>query len=101
VVSELKYIGLNPIEEYLTPSGYRVDALVEINDTKIGVEVNGPFHFIGRTVDGSTKLKQRQVSALDNIRIISVPYWEWNELGNDRSEKQLYLQSLCANLSVV
>jgi hypothetical protein len=101
VVSELKYIGLDPIEEYLTPSGYRVDALVEINDTKIGVEVDGPFHFIGRTVNGSTKLKQRQVRALDNIRIISVPYWEWNELGNDRSKKQLYLQSLCTNLCVV
>eukprot|EP00956_Cyclotella_meneghiniana_P012854 scaffold18306_cov62-Cyclotella_meneghiniana.AAC.1 len=38
VVSKLTSIGLNPVEEHVTESGYSIDALVEINGNKIGVE---------------------------------------------------------------
>eukprot|EP00956_Cyclotella_meneghiniana_P015281 scaffold23234_cov67-Cyclotella_meneghiniana.AAC.1 len=94
VVAELKSIGLNPVEEYLTESGYSIDALVEINGTKVGIEVDGPSHFIGRKPNGRTLLKRRQVESIDKISLVSVPYWEWGKLGKDRDKKQKYLQPL-------
>jgi hypothetical protein len=81
VISVLSSIGMHPDEEVLTPSGYRLDALVEVNGTTVGIEVDGPYHFMDQQPTGSTLLKRRQVTNLDGIQIISVPYWEWNELG--------------------
>jgi hypothetical protein len=93
VVSVLLSIGLRPEEELLTASGYRLDALVEVNGMKVGIEVDGPSHFVNREATGSTLLKRRQVNKLDGIRIVSVPYWEWDRFGNDRGKKQEYLRS--------
>jgi hypothetical protein len=93
VVSVLSSIGMLPEEEVLTASGYRLDALVEVNGTKVGIEVDGPSHFINREPTGSTLLKCRQVNNLDDIRIVSVPYWEWSKLGKERVKKQMYLRS--------
>jgi hypothetical protein len=84
---------MSPEEEVLTPSGYRLDALVEVNGEKVGIEVDGPSHFINQEPTGSTLLKRRQVITLDDIRITSVPYWEWNKCGNDSAKKQKYLRS--------
>lgn len=94
VVSQLVSMGLDPREEYLTPCGYSIDALVEVNSMHIAIEVDGPSHFIGRKPNGATLLKWRQVSGIDKILLISVPYWEWNELGKDPNRKQQYLQNL-------
>jgi hypothetical protein len=66
---------------------------VEVNGVKVGIEVDGPSHFINREATGSTLLKCRQVNTLDGIHIVSVPYWEWDKLGNDRAKKQMYLRS--------
>ena len=85
-------IGLQPEEEFLTKSGYRIDALVEANGKKIGIEVDGPSHFVGKKPTGSTLLKHRQVNTLDEIEVISVPYWEWDKLGKDVAKKQQYLR---------
>jgi hypothetical protein len=93
VISVLSSIGMSPEEEVLTPSGYRLDALVEVNGMKVGIEVDGPSHFINREPTGSTLLKCRQVNNLDDIRIVSVPYWEWDKFGTDRVKKQEYLRS--------
>jgi hypothetical protein len=93
VISELSFIGLKPEEEVLTPIGYRLDAIVEVNGEKVGIEVDGPSHFINGDPTGSTLLKCRQVSTLDGIHIVSVPYWEWNRFGKDRMKKQDYLLS--------
>jgi hypothetical protein len=92
VISVLSSIKLCPEEEVLTPSGYRLDALVKVNGEKVGIEVDGPSHFMNQEPTGSTLLKWRQVTTLDGIRIASVPYWEWNKLGNERAKKQGYLQ---------
>jgi hypothetical protein len=59
---------------------------------KVGIEVDGPYHFMNQEPTGSTLLKRRQVSILDGIRIVSVPYWEWNKLGRDCVKKQQYLR---------
>ena len=94
VVSELTPLGLHPVEEYLTNSGYSIDALVEINGKKVGIEVDGPSHFIGRQPKGHTLLKRRQDESIDRISLVSVPYWEWDKLGKDRDKKQKYLKAL-------
>jgi hypothetical protein len=36
-------------------------------------------------------LKRRQVPSIDEIDLVSVPYWEWNKLGKDEVKKQVYL----------
>jgi hypothetical protein len=83
---------MSPEEEVLTPSGYRLDALLEVNGEKVGIEVDGPYHFMNQEATGSTLLKRRQVNNLDGIGIVSVPYWEWDKLGNEHVKKQEYLQ---------
>jgi len=47
---------------------------------------------INREPIGSTLLKWRQVYTLDDIQIISVPYWFWDKFGTDRTKKQMYLR---------
>ena len=96
VVAQLISIGLDPKEEVLMESGYRIDAIVEVNDKTIGVEVDGPSHFIGkgRSPTGSTILKRRQVPAIDGIELVYVPYWEWDKLGKNEAKKQDYLRGL-------
>ena len=94
VVSVLSSIGMLPEEEVLTASGYRLDATVEVNGMKVGIEVDGPLHFINREATGSTLLKRRQVNKLDGIRIVSVPYWDWDNFAmKDQTKKQKYLRS--------
>mmetsp|Transcript_7488 Transcript_7488/g.13469 ORF Transcript_7488/g.13469 Transcript_7488/m.13469 type:complete len:606 (+) Transcript_7488:178-1995(+) len=94
VSSVLRSIDLVPKEEEVTQKGYSIDALVEVKGKKVGVEVDGPSHFIGRKPTGSTILKRRQVANVEGIALVSVPYWEWDELGQDLSKKQNYLRSL-------
>ncbi|EJK66728.1 hypothetical protein THAOC_12320 [Thalassiosira oceanica] len=92
VVGELKAAGLDLDEEVLLGSGYRIDALVKIGDErKVAVEVDGPSHFMQRQPAGSTTLKHRQVARLDRIEVVSVSYWEWDELRNSET-KQHYLR---------
>eukprot|EP00984_Skeletonema_dohrnii_P035238 scaffold34745_cov150-Skeletonema_dohrnii-CCMP3373.AAC.3 len=69
VVAQLSYIGLDPKEEVLLGSGYRIDAVVEVNGKTFGIEVDGPSHFIGRSKSplARTILKRRQVPSIDNI----------------------------------
>jgi hypothetical protein len=94
VVRELRSIDLEPVEEFITSSGYSIDALVEVNGKSIGIEVDGPSHFINKMPSAKTMLKRRQITAIDKIPLVSVPYWEWNELGKDRVKKQQYLKDL-------
>ena len=94
VVAQLDAMGLHPVKEYLTNSGYSIDGLIELNGKKVGIEVDGPSHFIGRRQNGPTVLKHRQVFAIDKTPLVSVPYWEWDKLKKNRNKNQQYLQSL-------
>ena len=106
----LASLGLEPQSEVLTKSGYRLDALVQVDKSKklIYIEVDGPFHFLidgsseTRTCPaGSTILKHRQVRSLDEEEedgtytsaLVSIPYWHWYAM-NDIGKKQQYLCSL-------
>eukprot|EP00985_Skeletonema_marinoi_P008055 scaffold3587_cov151-Skeletonema_marinoi.AAC.5 len=86
VVAQLLHIGLETKEEVLVGSGYRIDAIVKVNGKTIGIEADGPSHFIGRSKSpsGSTILKRRQVSSIDGIELVSVPYWNWDTLGSGK-----------------
>jgi hypothetical protein len=70
--------------------------LVEVNGKRIGIEVDGPSHFVDREPTAGTLLKRRQIKAIDNIPLVSVPYREWDKLGDDHEKKQQYLRSLIA-----
>ena len=96
VVAQLVAVGLIPKEEVLLGSGYRIDAVVEVNGKTIGVEADGPYHFIGKSKSptGSTILKRRQVPSIDGIELVSVPYWDWDMLGQNEAKKQQYLKTL-------
>ena len=96
VIVQLSSIGLYPKEEVLMDSGYSIDALVKVNGKTIGVEVDGPSHFMGRSKSptGRTIMKRRQVPSIDGIKLLSVPYWEWDKLGNEQAKKQEYLREL-------
>jgi len=94
VVSILLSMGLQLQEEVLLKSGYRIDAVVEVNGKQVAVEVDGPSHFIGRELTGSTILKHRQVATLDGMLVVSIPYWEWDKLKKDSKKKELYLRHL-------
>ena len=55
VVNELTSMGFHPQEEMLlTCSGYRLDACVLVHGEKVGIEVDGPFHFTGLKPTGQT-----------------------------------------------
>ena len=66
-------------------SGYSIDALVTPkNGEQIAVEVDGPFHFVGRSHQptGSTLLKHRQLRYF-GWRLENVLYWEWDADNRD------------------
>jgi len=97
VKSQLASIGLEPKEEVLMDSGYRIDVIVKVNGKTTGIEVDGPSHFIGRGRSplARTILKRRQVPSIDGVELVSVPYWEWDELiGREQVKKQEYLREL-------
>ena len=89
--------------EVSTKSGYSLDAVVMFRGERIGVELDAPSHFVGQSQspNGSTILKHRQVRALEeNLKLVSVPYWEWNTINKEGSNKkrrekeERYLQNL-------
>jgi hypothetical protein len=92
IISELRSMGFNPNEEVQLQSSCVVDATIEMDGNKIAIEVEGPTHFIGKQLDGSTTLKHRQITRIDKIPLVYVPYWEWNALQTSE-EKHDYLWS--------
>jgi hypothetical protein len=79
-------------EEVRTASGYSLDAVVTFRGLKFGIEVDGPSHFVGRSrvPSGSTSLKRRQLVALEDLCVLSVPYWVWGD--KSKGECRDYLQ---------
>ncbi len=73
-----------------------MDALVEVSGKTVSVEVDGPSHLIGKSKSplGRTILKRRQVPVIDEVELVSVPYWKWNKLVKNQAKKQDYLRKL-------
>lgn len=49
VADALRELQLSPAEEVKTELGYTIDLVVEWQGQRVGVEVDGPWHFIGPT----------------------------------------------------
>ena len=98
VADALRAMGLQVQEEVRTSLGHSLDAVVLVDGREVGIEVDGPSHFVGRTPTGSTALKRRQLKAA-GWTLLPVPYWEWAEIGrsNPQARRRLrfeYLSSL-------
>jgi len=91
VADALRAMGLQVQEEVRTSLGHSLDAVVQLDGREVGVEVDGPSHFVGRTPTGSTALKRRQLKAA-GWTLLPVPYWEWNDLGRGNLEARRRLR---------
>ena len=86
-------LGLHPEEEVVLHEGYSLDFVLEWCGDRVGVEVDGPSHFKGREPNSATLLKRRQLRHL-GWRLVSVPYWEWDEVVASSQRANEYLASL-------
>ena len=82
-------------EEVVTESGYSIDLVVEDDGALVGIEVDGPSHFTGRSPTASTMLKRRQLRSM-GWNLLPVPYFEWDPLRNQQEECEYLLASLKA-----
>ena len=65
-----------------------------IADGQIALEVDGPQHFVERLPNGRILVLLRNwLIEVCGVRVISVPFHEWDTLGTDE-EKQAYLLRL-------
>lgn len=95
VVASLRASSYHVVQEEVLcqTTAYTLDAVVRGKDVEFAIEVDGPSHFLSNgKPTGSTLLKRRQLSSNKRRPLLSVPYWEWNEL--DPAQKQDYIQEL-------
>lgn len=78
-------------EEVLTDQGYRIDAVLTWQGKVIGIEADGPSHFMGSTFrrqdpTAATLLKRRQLRTLGKWQLLSIPHYHWpsDRGGNQR-----------------
>jgi len=98
VAETLVSLGASVEEEVVLEEGYSLDVVVDWRGERLAVEVDGPSHFVGREPTGATALKRRQLKHF-GWRLVSVPYWEWNEL--DDPENKMEGNRLAAYLSAL
>ena len=101
VAETLVSLGVSVQEEVVLEEGYSLDLVVNWRGERLAVEVDGPSHFVGREPNGATLLKRRQLEHF-GWRLVSVPYWEWNdqdhrEKSKEREQRAAYLLSLLAD----
>jgi hypothetical protein len=90
-------------KEFRDPrSGYNIDILVRqqsaagsLEWAEWAVEVDGPTRFLkdGRTPNGSTLLKRRQLVQL-GYTVVEMPFWEWEALKDEEAKKQYFAEKL-------
>ncbi len=74
-------------------AGYSLDLVVEWRDERLGVEVDGPSHFVGREPNGTTLLKRRQLRHL-GWRLVSATHWKWEWLQTPAHRSEYLASSL-------
>jgi len=99
VAKALASLGASVQDEKVLEEGYSLDLVVDCGGEElIAVEVDGPSHFVGRVPTGAMLLKRRQLRHF-GWRLVSVPYWEWDELNHsdklkERAQRAAYLSPL-------
>ena len=98
VAGIVKDLGHRYEEEAVDPrTGYSIDILIKPDggdSLGTAVEVDGPHHFLSgeRAANGPTLLKRRLLGHI-GYRVVSVSYWEWDEL-NEEKEMKAFIQAL-------
>ena len=104
VSQALQRMELAVEEEYRCPkSGYSIDIRVRKSSAHgsseaegWAVEVDGPSHFLScKSPTGKTLIKRRLLELL-GYNLVSVPYWEWEEMRQDKRAQEAYLRSRLA-----
>lgn len=94
VQNALARMGLRTLSKVRTAEGYIIDLHVESGGGRrqLAIEVDGPWRFLGwsRNATGATLLKRRHLR-FSGHRLMSIPYWEWEQLGPGADEQQRYL----------
>ena len=78
VAETLESLGETVQQELVLEEGYSLDLVIDWRGERLAIEVDGPSHFAGREPTGATLFKRRQLKHL-GWRLVSVPYWEWDE----------------------
>jgi hypothetical protein len=62
---------------------------------RVAIEADGPWHFIqpGNTLEGGTLFRNRALAAR-GYAVLSIPYWEWQQLRGADSKQQYLLAKL-------
>eukprot|EP00965_Chrysotila_dentata_P189381 6173288-Pleurochrysis_carterae.AAC.2 len=95
VESALLSMGVSFRSEVITEIGYSIDIVVDKEDGgTVGIEVDGPCHFIGRYPNGNSLLKHRQLRNLEGWRLYSVPWWELREIKGSAERRRAYLSRI-------
>jgi hypothetical protein len=94
VSDTLRGMGLSVEDEFRCPkSGYSIDMLVRDMSSKgadVGwaLEFDGPSHFLAcRSPTGATLMKRRHLELL-GYTVVSLPFWEWNQLTRSDERKE-------------
>jgi len=98
VAQTLVSLGASVQEEVVLEEGYSLDVVVDWHGERLAIEVDGPSHFLGREPTCATALKRRQLEHF-GWRLISVPYWKWDEL--DHPEQKTAQRQQTAYLSAL
>ena len=100
VSQALQRMDLAVEEEYRCPkSGYSIDIRVRKSTARglseregLAVKVDGPSHFLScKSPTGATLIKRRLLQLL-GYNLVSVPYWEWAEMRQDKRAQEAYLR---------
>ena len=105
VSDTLRSMGLSVEDEFRCPkSGYSIDMRAQDKRRDLGVfwaiEFDGPLHFLACTAPtGATLIKRRHLELLGYI-LVSVPYWEWDELSGMDERRKYFEGKLQCNVGV-
>ena len=87
VAATLDMLNLAHMHEHRLEEGYTLDIACEYRGVLVGIEVDGPQHFLGNlkgTPTGATQLKRRQLKHL-GYRVLPVPYFTWQQAPDQSS----------------
>ena len=70
-------------------------AAVTASRVKVAIEVEGPHHYVqpDYTLSGPTLYRNRALAAR-GYAVISIPYWDWERLGNPQQQQEYLLEKL-------
>jgi hypothetical protein len=93
IIQQLPGWRVRPQQEVVTADGnFSINIAAETAaGVRLAVEVDGPVQFVrpGHSLDGHTQYRNRALAAR-GYTVVSIPWWEWNEL-KGRKARQYYL----------